>query len=242
MIKQTFINNVINEITEGRSIPISPKIERIDSIIKTALMYFRENADEASSFEYIIVKNDVINTPLFKEKRQIQLPKCVEAIEMVQETGTLLNLNGNINPDYRKTNFNYHLAIAGDSDTMLYGVVASSYNDFMRNFIVRSVAYDYNPHSNMLVIKGRQTFVDLILHAYVHLSDESMFESERFFRYVCGKCRISIANILGLVSTKLISNSELNIEAIREQGNNEIEEVKEEIKDDRNTVDYWVEF
>ena len=168
MTRDAFIESVIIEVTEGRSIPVSPKKPRLNSIIDTAIKYFKENDDESVEFEYIIIPNSVVSTPLFKAKRQIQLPKCVEAITGLEEMNSLLG-SRNINPDYRKTNLNYHLALSGDSDQMLYGVVASYYADFMRNFVIKDVTFEYNSHTHMLTVVGRDHFYDLIAKSYVHI-------------------------------------------------------------------------
>lgn len=243
MTRSAFIERIIEEVTEGRAIPIAPKSTRIKKIIDESARYFHQNGDEAVEFEYIIIPNTVTNTPLFKSKRQVKLPKCVEAVTGVQETGTVLGTgSNNINADYRKTNFNYHLSIGGDSDSMLYGVIAAHYTNFMRNFVVRRVQYDFNPHTNMLTIKGRDHFVDLVIKAYVHIPDEALFEDERFFRYVVGKTKISFTRVFGFVDSKLIGGLELDISGMKDDGKIEVKEVKQELIDDRNTVDFWEEF
>lgn len=243
MTRDAFIERVTNEVSENRAVPISPKKVRLNQIINEAARYFHQNGDEAVEFEYIIIPNSVVNTPLFKSRRQIQLPKCVEAVTGLSETGALLNIgSNNINPDYRKTNFNYHLAVGGDSDSMLYGVIASYYSDFIRNFVVRRVSFEYNPHTNMLTIKGRDHFFDLVVQAYVHISEEALFEDERFFRYVVGKAKMSFVNVFGFVEANLIGGLALNVSQMRDEGKEMVDEVKEELKDDRNTVDFFEEF
>lgn len=243
MTRNAFIEQVVEEVTEGRSIPVTPKPSRLETIISRAVKYFNENADDAVEHEYIIIPKTIVGTPLFRNKRRVKLPECVEAVTGLQEVGALLNSGAqNINPDYRKTNFNYHLAVAGDSDTMLYGVMASYYADFIRNFVLRSLAFEYNPHSNMLTILGRDHFADLVAESYVHLCPEDLYNSDRFFRYVCGKVKVSFARVFGFVNAKTVGGLEININDIKNDGEQLIKDVEEEIKDDRNTVDFYDEF
>lgn len=241
MTRDAFIERVIEEITEGRSMPVSPKRERINSIINDAKRYFKEYDDEASQFEYIIISSGIVNTPLFKAKRQIKLPDCVIAVTSLNEMGTWYN-TANINPDFRKTNFNYHLAAAGDSDTMLYGVVASYYADFLRNFIVRTISYEYNNNTHALTLRGRDNFIDAVAGVYTVIPDEGMFEIDRFFRYVVGKCKISFGNVFSLVDAKLLGGLNLNVKEIKQDGKDLVKEVKDEIDGLRDSADFIEEY
>lgn len=241
--RSVFVERIINEVSENRSIPISPKPQRLKQIIDEAVRYFHQFADEAVEFEYIIIPRGVTDTPLFKSKRQVQLPKCVEAVTGLSETGALLNTgSNNINPDYRKTNFNYHLAVGGDSDSMLYGVIASYYSDFIRNFVLRRVTFEYSSHTNMLTIVGRDHFFDLVVQSYVHISEEALFEDQRFFEYTVGKTKMSFTNVFGFVDSNLIGGLSLSISEMKEDGKAMVEDVKEQLKEDRQTVDFVEEF
>lgn len=255
-----FIERIIDECTEGRAIPAVPKKERIDKIINTALKYFRQYDDEVHEFEYIIIKSDALQSELFKRRRQIKLPDCVHAITGLQEIGYQYGYQFNeVSPDYRKTNFNFHLSLSGDSDTMLYGVVSSYYADYMRNFIVRTVSFEYTEHSHMLTIRGRDTYSnineqnvdangnpqsgqDLVAEAYVYMCEEDIFESDRFFRYVTGKTKMSFANIFAFTEENLIGGRRLNMNEIKQDGKDLIAEVKQELSDQKDTLDFWVEF
>lgn len=241
MTKQEFIKRVVDEVSEGGAVPIAPNSTRVSAIIDNALRYFWEKDDEAVQHEYIVISSRIINTPLYKAKRQIQLPKCVEAISKVHELGSWIN-SMDINPDFRKTNYNYHMAVVGDSDSMVYGVVAAYYADFMRNFIVRTVAYEFNPHTSALTIVGRDQFIDLVCEAWVHIEPEAMYEMDRLFRYVCGKCMMSFGRVFGLVETKLIGGYKLDVSGIKEDGKAMIDQVNKELDEQRSSADFMDEF
>jgi hypothetical protein len=241
MTLDAFVERVIDEITEGKSIPVSPKKDRIKTIIKNATRYFKYYDEECQQFEYIIISSEVTDTELFRAKRVVQLPDCVVSIIGLSETGTWFN-SAQVAPDYRKTNFNYHLAAAGDSDAMVYAVVSAYYTDFMRNFIVRTVAFDYNDNTHQLIVKGRNNFVDLVAHAIVGIDSEGMYNSDRFFRYVVGKCKISFGNIFGLVNAKLLGGLDIDIKSIKTDGIDLVKEVKEELDEQRDSADFYEEF
>lgn len=243
MTRDAFVNLVVNECTENGAIPAAPKLPRINSIIDLAARFFWENSDEAVSTEYIIIPSKITETPLFKAKRMVQFPKCVEAIMGLQETGAIMNTGSmNVNPDYRKTNFNYYLAVGGDSDTMLYGVMASYYSDFIRNFVVRTITFDFNPHTHMLTVLGRDAFVDMVAVAAVHIPLDGLMDYELFLRYVIGKCKVSFASTFGFVEAKLIGGLKIDLASIKEDGKEMIAEVKTRIEEDRQTLDFFSEF
>jgi len=60
MTRDAFIERIVEEVTEGRAIPIAPKKTRINKIIDEAVRYFHQNADEAHEFEYIIIRREVL--------------------------------------------------------------------------------------------------------------------------------------------------------------------------------------
>jgi len=243
MTRSAFIDRIIDEITEGKSIPASPKLDRIGTIVNNSLRFFKEKDDEGVEFEYIVLKKTVFETPLFKNRRQIQLPSCVEAITNVQRMGNVLGgRNSEVDKDYRKTYFNFALATSGNSEEMLTGVTQQFYEDFLTNFHLRTVGYEYNSHSHMLTIVGKDPVETMIAQSYVHLPDESFFEMDRFFRYVTGMCKISFATTFSFVRQKTIGGREINVSDIKQDGKDLVKEVKDEIRDQQNAVDFWTEY
>jgi len=243
MTRAAFIDRVIDDITEGKSIPAAPKTVRINSIIDNALRFFKEKDDEGVEFEYVVLKQTAFQTPLFRARRQVQLPSCVEAITNVRRLGNVLGgRNSEVDKDYRKTYFNFALATSGNSHEMLTGVTQQFYEDFLSNFHLRTVGYGYNSHSHMLTIDGKDPQETMIAEAYVHLPDEAYFEMDRFFRYVAGMCRISFASTFSFVKQKTIGGREIDVNSIKSDGKDAVKEVKDEIRDQQNTVDFWTEY
>jgi hypothetical protein len=239
-----FINEVVDDITEGKTIPVSPNESRINGIIDRALKFFKEKSDDGVEFEYIILKSEAFSTDLFRAKRQVQLPECVESITNVRKLGNVLGGgNGEIYKDYRKSNFNAAvLAGGGKSQDMLTAVTQQFYNDFLNNFQLRTVGYEYNSHTHMLTIIGMDPRESMIADAYVHVPDEAFFNMDMFFRYVVGKCKESFASSFSFIKQKTIGGREINVSEIRSDGKEMIKEVKQEIKDQENSVDFWTEY
>lgn len=243
MTRSAFIEEVVNDITEGKSIPASPKLERVNGIIDRAMRYFKENDNEGVEFQYIILQPPVFETPLFRAKRQIQLPSCVEAITNVKRLGNVLGTgNVEIDRDYRKAYFNFALASSGNSEQMLTGVTQQFYVDFLGNFYLNTVGYDYNAYTHMLTIEGRDPKEKMVAEAAIHLPDEGFFEMDRFFRYVVGMCKISFATSFDFVKQRTIGGREINTADIKSDGKDMVKEVKDEIEKQKESVDFWTEY
>jgi hypothetical protein len=239
--RNAFINNVITDLTEGLVIPSAPNLKRINNVIDNARRYFYENDDNAVEFEYTVVRSSVFNEPLFKDKRKIIMPECVNAVTEVREFGGQYGFM-NINPDFRKTNYNYILALTGSADDMLTAVTNGFYQDHLRNFIIRSVAYEYNPYTKMLTITGRDVPQNLLLETYLHIPEEGLFNMDAFFKYVCGKCKVSISNIYNFADINLIGGNKIQVQNIKDEGNALLTEVQKYIDDQKGSVDFMQDF
>jgi len=240
MIRAKFIDNVINEITEGKALPTSPSLNRIGSIIEEALNYFRQNDDYASEMQYIVISNRVFNTELFKQKHKIQLPDCVYAVTDVRKFGGKYLFM--YQPDYVSPLYQNRFGFASNSiDNSLYFITMEYYQDFLSRFNYNAMSYDYSEYTHSLILSGGIT-EDFYIQAYVYIPEEAMFEMNRFFKYVCGRARVSFANIFSFVEQNAIGGNKINLRDIKEQGQGEIKEVKEEIAAQRDEADCFSEF
>lgn len=237
--RDEFIDRVIDELTEGMQIPASPRRERIETIIDTVAKTFYENDDRTNQPEYIIIKQAMFQTPLFKAKRQVKLPDCVIAVTNMQTLGS--NYSGNnINPDFLKTNFNYVNAITGNPSDMLMSVVNGFYISHLAQFVLKTISYDYNEFSHMITIEGRDPAYDLVAFASVKISENSLFEMQDFFDYVVGKCKVSFSRVFGFVNTKQIGNAELDVKEIKQEGKDLIEKVEKYWEELRGNADFYI--
>lgn len=234
-----FIENVVDEITEGGTIMLKPKDDRIKTIIKNTIRKFRQNDDRASEHEYIIIKKELFNTPLFREKRAIQFPGCVIAVKRLRQTGAAYTL-GSQNADFMKTNFNYAMAIAGNPGDMLTAVVNSYYRDFLRQFVLQDVSYNFQESTQRLIIEGRDVLTDLVAEAEVVIPDNAFYTIDDFFEYVVGTCKMSMSNVFGFSSKKLIANYDIDVTSIKEDGKRRIDDVKEVWKEQRENVSFLI--
>lgn len=233
MTRKEFINRVIDEITEGGAIPASPNQHRINSIIDNAKLYFYEHDDDAHEYQYLLINKAAFRTQLFKEKRQIALPDEVHAVIRYKTLQKTFRYDMANNPDFKQTQWNFSLGISGDSTALLTSIAVNSYNTFLGKFVLDDIQYEFSSYSHMLTVKGRNAYEDTIAEVTVKINENDLFENERFFRYVCGKCKISFSSIIGFTGQKLIGGYQININDIKAEGKELVKEVLEEQKDQR---------
>jgi hypothetical protein len=241
MTREKFINKVIDELTEGKSIPASPKLERISTIINNTKQKFYEFDDRSNQFFFIVIDSKYFETPLFKSYRKIKMPDCVVAIEKLSTLGSKFE-SYNINPDYQKTNLIYMSALSGNPRDLVTGVVNTFYQDFLQDFIVKDISFEFSQYTHELTIRGRDMNQNCIAHCHIQLPEEALFEMDQFFEYVVGKCKQSFVNIMGFVKGKQIGGYEIDTENIKEEGKALITKIEAQWKEDQNNVAFFEEF
>jgi hypothetical protein len=240
MIRSEFEDIIINTITEGGRIPTKPNKKAFDTIINNAIRWFHQNDDHANEFEYILIKSSSFRQPLFKQKRQIELPPCIHAITEVKEVNRPFSYNGLL-AQHGQSAYARAMMMGGNSDDMVMGVVNSYYNSFvLNNFSLTTIAFEFNPYSRMLTIKGRTPPSDIVCDAYINIPSEQLFENDRFHRYVAGKCRESIGAIFSVAEIALLGGGKLTMDKISDKGEKQVEKVEEEIEKQRkmNFISY----
>jgi len=208
--KTEFLARVIDEITQGKALPLTPNPERLEKILQTAKRKFYDNDDRANQVEYILIKPEMFQTPLFIEKRQVLLPDCVIALSYLKNVGANY-YNQNVSPDFQKTNFSYAVAVTGNSYDMLTAVTQGFYADFLRHFVVRDITYEFNPYTHMLTVIGRNPGATAVAEANVAIAEGGLYNIPEFFEWVCAECRINFNRIYTFVDAKQLGSYNLNL-------------------------------
>lgn len=242
MTRDNFRENIVNIVTENGSLPIAPKNDTIDTIINNAKRYFYENWVYGQEEQYLIIKRDVLSSPLFKAKRQIKLPDTVRYVHQFEECKSNFFYN-DINPDFRKTNFNYTAyAVNADSDTMLTAVTYAYYMDFIKQFVLKTVAFTYSSQSHMLFIVGRDQTLshDLGARVMVDLPEEDLFNSDLFIRYVAAQCRLSANRAFSIIKMKTLGGGSIDWSEIKADAKADLADIKEIMDDDDSGAAFFM--
>jgi len=233
MTRKEFINWLIDELSEGGTIPSAPNKNRINTIISNTRDYYYELSDLSHEFCYIIIDDTAFHTDLFKARRQIEMPKAVHAVVRIRTISGNYNLglyNGK-DTDFKQTNWNFNMGIGGNSNAMLTAITYNYYTSFLTNFIVTDLVYAFNQNTHMITVEGVDVKASILAECSMNVPEEKLFDDVMFRKYCLGKCKISFGNIIGFTDQKLIGGYKIDFKAIKDEGKDMVKEVETYLKE-----------
>ena len=243
MTKKELIDYINAELTASCSLPFSPPDAEIDRIISLESRWlFREYRDALYTRWYILDKK-YYETQEFKNTRTFQMPACVEGIKVVYELTGGSRVFGIHDPDMQ-----FDRLMAADlyltplsSDQITYRTIQWSFWDMSRAFNLRDIQVSFNLNTKRLVIIGRDPVESLFVTTMDRIPDQDFYEDPLVIKWFIAKAKISLARILGMFSYNMLGNVTINYADIRQEGQEELAELKEKIAGD-NTPDYFMMF
>lgn len=235
--KAQFIEEIKKDASEYCGIPVTVNQQRIDQLIRKALKYFYKEYDGAGQENYLAISKDVFNQQRFKETRKIRLPDCIRAIFRVAEKGQYLNGPagvGNVDPDFSARKYRLGAALLGSGNDIVYSLAITYYNDFVDQFDLKTIAFDFNPLTRDLTILGRNPRTNVVLHVSEYIPEEDLYSDVNFYNYVLGSAMKAIARPLSVFEFKLIGGTTVNFSSIMEEGQKLLDEVKDEFEQQKN--------
>jgi len=251
MTKREFYDELSTAITVGCSLPFSVPEAAIDNIVKYAAQWFHRNWDDGVDNIYLSIPAEVwANNKEFQATRKITLPSCIYSVSAVaKDTVSSRKMNGY--PDfsfdkYLASNWGVNGGFSGAEDTMqsdavLGFVIASSWGDLMYHIMNFPISYTYSRGTNKLFLKGSlENSPDFLLDCEVRAPLEALYGLDLFFHYCLGHSKMQLANILGTFTMNLPGNATINYDRYYEQGKEQVDEVKEEVKSMRGGSDFFL--
>ena len=233
---------MLDTVTEGRTIPTAPNDEYLNTIMTNSANYLWDNDDDTHESEWLIIRNEMLDTKHFREKRKILMPECVHAVSDVQTAGRLDGATGFL---FSQQHWNRDSVVNGylgaSSGDMLYSIARHYYADFQRHFNLKDIRFDYNYPSRTLFIEGRDTKTDIICLASLNISMTALCNHDRFFRYVCAKVMSSFTRVYGITDAKLLGGIGLSLTELKADAKEMLAEIKTELDAQKDVLDYWDE-
>lgn len=233
------IEDVNSELSIACAIPIKLPEERVRKIITNAKDWAFDNYQYAVEEKILIVPAGLMTTAEFKQTRSIKLPhEVVSVYDFREMTGA-----GIIGPN--QGDFSQNRMLAADiylnpfgSDNLMYRTIMFSMYDLAKTYMLETISFAYNKNSKKLLVKGRTSVRDAALHVYAKLADADLYDDELFRRYVKAKAKINLGRMLGTFNFNLIGGIQINFAEIKQEGMDEMAEVKEQISGE-DTADYF---
>lgn len=234
MTKKELIEYIKDELTASNSLPFSPPDNEINRIIDLESRHlYREYRDSWYKRWYILDKK-YYSTKEWKDTRTFQLPKCVVGISEVYELTDGQRVFGIHDPDLQ-----FDRLMAADlyltplsSDQITYRTIQWSFWDLSRTFNLRDIRFSFNLNTHRLRINGRDPSQSLFIETMDTIPEEELYEDPVVIKWFIAKAKMSLARILGTFQYNLLGNVTINYDAIRSEGEQELNELKEKISGD----------
>lgn len=242
MTRGELIQLVNDEITGSGALPYSVPERESERIIDQALRWFYINYQYAVETQYYVIEKKWFQDPDFKKTRSILLPDCVVSVFECKEVSGGGRL-GTIDRDFSDNRLlaaEIYLAPFA-SDDLVLRTAQYSYWDLTKAFILERVRFDYNHNTHRLKIQGRNPKKNLFLETYVQIEESRLYDDYIFQRWVTATSKMSLARILGFFTFNLPGGVTINADAMRDEGKEELEQLKQTI-DDENAPDWFFQF
>jgi hypothetical protein len=242
MTRAELIEMVNNEITGSCSLPYSVPEREMERVIDQALNWFYVNYGPAVETQYYVITKDWFQQEDFRKTRSILMPDCVISVYEIREIQGAGRL-GTIDADF----YDNRLLAAElflspfASDDLVLRAAQYSYWDLTQAFILERVSYDFNRNTKRLKIIGRNPKRNCAVQTYVKIEENKLYDDWFFQRWVTAQAKISLGRILGFFTFNLPGGVQVNADTIKEEGKEELEQIKQRI-DDENSPDWFYIF
>ena len=242
MTRAELIQMVNDEITGSCSLPYSTPEREMNRIIDQALNWFYVNYGPAVETQYYVIPKTWWGMAEFKKTRSVLLPDCVVTVTEVKEINGASRM-GSIDADFADNRLlaaELFLSPFG-SDDLVMRAAQYSYWDLTQAFMLERVSYDWNRNTKRLKIIGRNPKHNCAITTYVKIEENRLYDDWFFQRWVTAQAKISLGRILGFFTFNLPGGVQVNADSIKEEGKEELEEIKTKI-DDENSPDWFYIF
>jgi len=242
MTRGELIQEVIDELSGSCSLANKLPTSEIERIIKRSERWFFDNYEESGELRYLVISQAKFQTEDFKANRTIQLPDSVQSIFELREIEGSSFL-GTIDRDFSDSKLIGSEVFLSNSlgDNIVSLASRMSFFDLAKSFILERISFNWNHLTNKLMIAGRNPRRDVFAQAYIKIPLDRLYEDQYFLRYVVGKCKISLGNILGRYTYTLIGGVTVNYADLVSQGTEEVKQVEEDINS-RQSPDWFFTF
>lgn len=246
-----FVNELASDITASCMIPMNLPRAEVLNIVKRAKKWFYKKYEYSMRENFYYIPSAVFETDAFKQTRTLLLsgenPTTgggeVYSVFGVQQMGTYYGAGMDIDftiGDFAVDRLLYAGLYGGTSlvegaENLEFYVINEKYFDMVRQILHNPISFHYSQLTHQLKFTGETPNRDVILNVYETIPECALFSDEIFFRYCSAKIKIALGNKLSIFGYNLPGNIQVNADVIQSLGENELQEIIEEIKDDEGT-------
>jgi hypothetical protein len=249
--ENAFLDELADDITGACMVPVNLPTREIMNIIKRARKWFYKNYEYSVRENFFHIPHNVFETEYFKKNRSVYLPdKASNGAGQVfsvfglwdlssgwQGGGSGLDVRFTSMGDFAMERMMFKGAYSGSgsadfAENLQYYVVNRSLFDLSRQILENPITFSYSQLTGELKFLGDTPKGDVIINVYETIEDCALYNDEIFFRYCSAKIKQSLGAKLGIFKFALPGNVDFDYDAIKSMGDEELAEIKEEIKGD----------
>lgn len=246
-----FLDELADDITGACMVPVNLPQREIINIVKRARKWFYKNYEYSVRENFYHIPNDVFKTEYFKKHRSLHLPDhgadgggrvfSVYGLWDLQSGwqggGSGLDMRFDSGNDFAIERMLFQNAYMGSgsaefAEELQFYVVNRSLFDLARQIIENPISFAFSQLTGELKFMGDTPKGDVILEVYETIQDCALYDDEIFFRYCSARIKQSLGAKLGIFKFALPGNVDFDYDAIKSMGDEELAEIKEEIKGD----------
>jgi hypothetical protein len=247
-----FINEVQQELTVACQLPYSIPKKELARIVDRAKKWFYKNYEYAVQEKYLALRPESYNAEgsEFQKTGEVTMPSSVFAVNAVfqlhrfsGEDGGFSNWSFNSSDtDFALDKWIYNAYYGGGegiaSENLMYFVINEMFVDYARQALQNMMSYNYNYLTYKFRFMGEKPIYTVIFQVFEKIPDCDLYQEEIFFRYVVAEAKLQLARVMGTFNYNLPGNITINYDLYQSEGRDELERIKQEIKDDEGT-DYF---
>jgi hypothetical protein len=242
MTRDELVELIQDELTVSSGLPNSISPKEIERIIKNSERWFYINYKNAVESDYYVIPHSYFTSTDFTSRRFVQLPDCVMTIQDFREIrgGSRIGIvDRDITENKIIASELFLSSVTGDDLVMRTAQYA--YWDLTKAYFLDTIAYTFNQNTKRIKISGRNPRTSSIIKCFSKIPQESLYDDDLFIRWVFGKSKIALGYMYTLYTYQLPGGVTINGSILKDAGEKELQEVKDQI-DKESPPDWFLLF
>ena len=238
------IDRINNQMTLSCQLPFKLPAAAVAQIVQEAKKWFYNNYEDAVEELYISAPGWVFKDPSFLlGLTNSSVLRVFQLNRFSGEAGWGGDRIDAYNRDFSTrrmfASYMYSDSIAQSADNLLYWTCNWYYFDESRQLLEPLNSFSYNRLTKKLRFTGELPRYSCIFNVLCTIPDCDLFQDDLFFRYVVAQCLRQMSRILGTFTYTLPGNVSINYDQYSSWGETELQDIKDEIQNNRHSVAYF---
>lgn len=243
---EEFVDRIQTEISVSCALPKTLPDANIRQIVESrALPWFYRNYQYAVQKMYFLIKKEAFFAEEFTKYNYVNVPCEIQSVTYLYEVRSAslfqLGINTpNLSVNLGVTNQPYLSSyVTTIGELGVYKTILDTMSDMLNQLNKYTLRYNFNQLNHRLHILTNVKY-DVIMEAYANIPQENLFNDDLFYKYVVGWAKVQLGNMVSLYDFTLPGSVKINGANLITQGQAEVKEVEEEIRNQSNSSFFFM--